>query len=105
MWQTPVSSVGLLGNHDRERDVAGLELGPVLVRALVPPEAERLAVELQRAFLVLRGDRDEVRPLDANATQAFVLITHRRVTSDVGETATRAKPAWPPCGVAESTPV
>ena len=57
---------GLLGNHDRQRDVPGLELGPVLVRQLIPLETERLPVELQRSFLVSRGQRHEIRALDVD---------------------------------------
>src|SRR5207253_5427303 len=55
-----------LGNHDAERHVAGLELRPLLVRELVAPNAQRLAVELRGTLDITNCDTDHVGALDSD---------------------------------------
>jgi hypothetical protein len=52
--------------RQRDREVAGLELGPVLVRRRVSREPECLTVELLGPRHVGDGQRDEVRALDVD---------------------------------------
>src|ERR671937_553720 len=58
-----------------ERDVAGLELQPVLVgRVRIQRQAEKLPVELLGLFDVFDGDADVVDALDVNPSRSLFFI-------------------------------